>query len=189
MTVIVEASAPQGRAPSRRPHPCHPFVVLRCVPAPPRATSAARPRPPLSLPRLRGSGSRLGRAVSRGGAEPRARATAVGTAHALGRGPSRIRSARPWVIGAHGRDTVETRVRGRDADIGPYATAVPLVPIIMNKIMNQQEQMRSRDGRLPLTDSFSCCETRKSLEVDGKSLPLHGCCPAVSTLNLIFSRT
>ena len=93
-----------------------------------RARSAARPRPPLSLPRLRGSGSRLGRAVSRGGAEPRARATAVGTAHALGRGPSRNRSARPWVIGAHGRDTVETRVRGRDADIGPYATAVPLVP-------------------------------------------------------------
>ena len=92
VTVIVEASAPQGRAPSRRPHPCHPFVVLRFVPAPPRATSAARPRPPLSLPQLRGSGSRLGRAEVRGGAEPRARATAVGTAHALGRGPSRIRS-------------------------------------------------------------------------------------------------
>ncbi|KOO22700.1 hypothetical protein Ctob_001472 [Chrysochromulina tobinii] len=81
VTVIVEASAPQGRAPSRRPHPCHPFVVLRCVPAPARATSAARPRPPLSLTRLRGSGSRLGRAVSRGGAEPRARRTPSGAVH------------------------------------------------------------------------------------------------------------
>jgi len=57
---------------------------------------------------------------------------------------------------------------------------------IMNKIMNQQEQMRSRDGRLrlPLTDSFSCCETRKSQEVDGKSLPLHGCCPLQFHLEL-----
>ena len=190
VTVIVEASAPRRRAPSRRPHPCHPCVMLRSSPTPRRerrpAATASLPPP---APRLglaagarrfarRGQTTGTGHG-SRHGARPRARSI-----------PHPIRPG-PGVIGAHGRDTVETRVRGRDADIGPYATAVPLVPNHEqdHESTRANEDLRSRDGRLPLsplTDSFSCCETRKSQEVDGKDLPLNGCCPAGFTFSEFF---